>query len=173
VLQRRMAPNFEERTDALYAGDGPVATDFSLVSVVLDMQRAVLGALVNDAVAQRILDSEGKVAPGESPLRLSELYERLTRTVWSELAGSGDIPAQRRELQREHVNRLAGLMLRPGTLARADARGLMRVQAQDLLARITVAGKRKGLSAEARAHLQDSADTLRQALTAPMQRAGA
>jgi hypothetical protein len=171
-LQRRMAPNFEERSDALSAGDGPVATDYSQVTAVLDMQRAVLGALVNDGVAQRILDSEGKAVPGGSPLRLSELYERLTRAIWSELSGGSDIPAQRRELQREHVNRLAALMLRPGVLARADARGLMRAQAQDLRARIAAASKRKGLSAEARAHLQDSTDTLRQALTAPMQRTG-
>jgi hypothetical protein len=106
-------------------------------------------------------------------LRLSELYARLTREIWSELAGRGDIPAQRRELQREHVNRVAALMLRPGTLARADARGLMRVQANDLLAQINAAARRKDLSAEARAHLQDSADTLRQALNAPLQRAGA
>jgi hypothetical protein len=33
--------------------------------------------------------------------------------------------------------------------------------------------QRKGLSAEARAHLQDSADTLRQALNAPLVRQGA
>jgi hypothetical protein len=173
ALQRRMAPNFDERVAALVAGDGPVATDYSLLTAVLEMQRAVLAALVNDAVAQRILDSEGKVARGESPLRLSELYERLTRAIWSELADGSDIPAQRRELQREHVNRLAGLMLRPGAMSRADARGLMRAQAQDLLARMTAASKRKGLSAEARAHLQDSSDTLRQALAAPMQRTGA
>jgi hypothetical protein len=63
-------------------------------------------------------------------------------------------------------------MLRPSALGRADARGLMRVQAQDLMVRIAAASKRRGLSAEARAHLQDSTDTLRQALAAPMQRTG-
>ena len=46
------------------------------------------------------------------------------------------------------------------------------MQAQELLARITATSQRKGLSAEARAHLQDSADTLRQALAAPLQRQG-
>ena len=173
ALQRRMAPNFAERSDAIFEGDGPVATDYSLASAVIEMQRALLGSLMNDAVAQRLLDSEGKVTDGAA-LRLSELLQRLNGEVWSELgARGGDIPSLRRELQREHVNRLAGLLLRPGALSRADARSLERVQSQELLGRIQAASQRKGLSAESRAHLQDSADTLRQALNAPLVRQGA
>ena len=79
----------------------------------------------------------------------------------------------RRELQREHVNRLAALLLRPGAYSRADARSLLRTQAQALLGRIHAALKRGGLSPESRAHLQDSADSLTQAFAAPLQRAGA
>jgi len=103
-------------------------------------------------------------------------YRLDVRTTLEDLqlrAANGDITATRRELQREYVNRLAGLVLRPGSLSRADARSLMRMQAQELMARIHAATQRKGLSSEAKAHLQDSADTLRQALTAPLQRAGA
>ena len=173
ALQWRMAPSFQERSDALYAGDGPVATDYSLASQVLDMQRALLGALMNDTVAQRLLDSEGKGDSSAPPLRLSELYQRLSGEVWSELkSANGDIAASRRELQREHLNRLANLVLRPSSLSRADARSLVRAQAQELLARIDATKQRKGLSAEAKAHLLDSADTLRQSLAAPLQRAG-
>jgi hypothetical protein len=169
-----MAPNFAERSDALFDGEPAVATDYSLATVVLEMQRALLGSLMNDGVAQRLLDSEGKIDASGPALRLSELMQRLNGEVWSELrAGSGDIPSMRRELQREHVNRLAGLLLRPAALTRADARSLVRVQSQELLGQIQAASKRKGLSAEARAHLQDSADSLRQALNAPLQRQGA
>ncbi|HEY6355037.1 MAG TPA: zinc-dependent metalloprotease, partial [Burkholderiaceae bacterium] len=174
ALQRRMAPNFAERRDALFDGEGPVATDYSLASAVIEMQRALLGALMNDGVAQRLLDSEGKVDANGPALRLSELLQRMNGEIWSELrAGSGDIPSMRRELQREHVNRLAGLLLKPAALSRADARSLVRVQSQELLGRIQMAAQRKGLSGEARAHLQDSADTLRQALNAPLARQGA
>jgi len=49
----------------------------------------------------------------------------------------------------------------------------VRVQAQGLLTRINGALQRGSLSADARAHLQDSADTLNQALSARLQRAGA
>jgi hypothetical protein len=50
---------------------------------------------------------------------------------------------------------------------------LVRAQSQSLLERVTVAARRTGLSSQARAHLEDSADTLRQALTAKLPRAGA
>ncbi len=182
-LQRKLAPDYHERGEALFGGDGPVATDFSVAGMILDMQRALLAQLMSDSVAGRIVDSVGKVdakvgarvgeKSGGGAFQLSELYSRLTREVWSELgARSGDIDANRRELQREHLNRLTGLLLRPGALSRADARGLMRSEAQALLVRMNAAARRDGLSAEARAHLADSVESLNQALAAKVQRAG-
>jgi Met-zincin/Domain of unknown function (DUF5117)/Domain of unknown function (DUF5118) len=175
AMQRRLAPDFSERGEALFGGEGAVTTDFSIIDIVLGMQRALLAQLMSDGVATRLLDSEGKVdlrAGSADAFRLSELYTRLTREIWSELGKSGDIAAPRRELQREHTNRLATMLLRPTASSRADARSLLRVEAQGLLARINGASKRAGLSAEARAHLADSADTLTQALQAKLQRAG-
>ena len=172
ALQRRLAPDFAERTDAYFAGDGPLATDYSLGSAVIDLQRNALGQLMSDSVAARMLDSEAKASHKADALALSELYERLTRDVWSELASGADITAPRRELQREHVNRLSALLLRPGALSRADARSLLRAQSQALLARLDAAQRRRKLSAETRAHLSDSAESLSQALSARLQRAG-
>ncbi|BDI07027.1 zinc-dependent metalloprotease [Sphaerotilus microaerophilus] len=173
ALQRRLAPDFLERRDALEEGAGSVGTDFVPQQVLIELQRALLAQLMSDGLAQRLLDAESKVsAPGQS-LRLGELYGRLDREIWAELSGKGDIVAARRELQREHVNRLAGLLLNPRGLTRADARSFVRVQAQELLARLQAAGKRTGLSSEARAHLQDSADSLREALQAKLLRTGA
>ncbi len=173
ATQRRLAPDFIERGEALFSGDASVSTDFSIVDIVLGMQRALLAQLMSDGVATRLLDSEGKVDGRASDgFRLSELYTRLTREVWSELGKGGDIATPRRELQREHINRLSMMLLRPTAASRADARSLLRVEAQGLLVRINGAGKRAGLSAEARAHLADSADTLTQALQAKLQRSG-
>lgn len=170
-LQRKLAIDYQERTDAVFRGEAAAATDFSLASQVIEMQRAVIGQLLSDSVAARMLDSESK-APKDA-LHLSELYGQLDTSVWSELRASGDIAPLRRELQREHVNRVANMLLQPSSLSRADARSLVRAQAQTLLSRIRAASKRKGLSAESRAHLQDSADTLSQALAARMERTGA
>ena len=176
ALQRKLAPDFNERGESLWGGGAPVLTDYSIIGNVLEMQRALLAQLMSDGVAGRLLDSEGKVAltaagkPGDS-FRLSELYARLTREVWSDL-GAGDITSPRRELQREHLNRLSASLLRPSGGVRADIKGLQREQARELLVRIGAAQKRSGLSAETRAHLAEGSETLTQALAARLQRAG-
>jgi Met-zincin len=171
ALQRKLAVDFEERTDAVFSGEQPASTDFSPASLVLELQRGLLGTLMSDAVAGRLLDSETK-APTDA-LRLSELYQRVDTALWSDLAGKGDIVAPRRELQRDHISRLGALLLRPASASRADARGLLRTHAVALLSRISAATRRPGLGAEALAHLQDCAESLSQALGARLLRGGA
>ena len=171
ALQRRLAPDFNERTDAVFAGESAAATDYSPAAQLLEMQRTLLAQLMSDGVAQRLVDSEGKAAAPEQAFHVSELYERLGRDLWSELdAKAGDIPAPRRELQREHAARIAASLTRPAGQGRADARALLRAQAQGLLARMDAAQRRPALSAEARAHLADVAEQLRQALQARITR---
>jgi len=168
----RFPPDFLQRmgVDYLQSDGAGVNPDFSLSARVQSLQAGALGQLMSDAVANRILDSEGKSAPGTA-FRLSELYQRLGAEVWSELGARTDIPTMRRELQREHVNRLAAQVLRPAS-ARADTRGLLRMEARSLLRRLQAAATRPGLGAESRAHLEDSAETLSLALAAKLQRAG-
>jgi hypothetical protein len=172
ALQRRLAPDFEERGDAAFGGEGDVATEFQLSQRVLAVQRASLAHLMSDTVAARILDNQEKAPSAGEALQLSELYGRLQREIWSELGRNADIVGPRRELQREHVNRLAAAVLRPASASRADSRSLMRVQAQSLLAHIQAALARRTYSADTTAHLQDCADTLSQVLSARLQRLG-
>jgi len=168
TLQRRLAPDYDDR------GDNPtLPTDYPVPQRLLDLQRAVLAQLMSDAVAARILDNVGKAERPDAAFQLSELYGRLNRDIWSELAQGGDISATRRELQREHLNRVSAVLLRISPQTRADARSLMRVQALQLQTQLDKALKRKGaMNAETRAHLQDSADALNQALSAKVLRAG-
>jgi len=168
VLQRKLAPDFLERGDSF-----AVPTEFALAQTVLDLQRALLNRLMSDALAARVLDNAGKLSPPAQPLRLAELYDQLEADIWSELASRGDIRQPRRELQREHINRLAALVLRPGAMSRSDARALMRSRSVALAKRIEAASRHPGLGAEARLHLLDSAESLRSALAAPLARAGA
>ena len=172
ALQRRLAPNYFERSE----GAGAVPTEYALGQTVLDMQRALLNRLMSDALAVRVLDSEAKVSPPAKALRLDDLYRQLEADVWSELAGKSgsarDIPQPRRELQREHLNRVTALVLRPGAMSRTDARSLLRSRAAALASRIEAAQRQAGLSDQARAHLHDSAESLRAALAAPLARAG-
>ena len=174
ALQRKLGTDFSERWEALTGGQGSAQTDYSPSQQLLGLQRALLSVMMSDTLATRLLESSEKAPAGPGrALRMPELYERLTGAVWSELAGRGDIPRQRREVQRDHVNRIAAIVLRPGGASRADTRSVMRVQARSLLERLRAAKSRPGLSVEARAHVADSADTLEQALSARLQRAGA
>lgn len=169
-LQRRLAPDFLDLAD----GVGP-PPEFSLPRRLLGLQRAVLNYLMSDFIASRVIESVGKFDRPADAFLLSELYNRLSNEVWSELAGKQPISQARRELQRDHVNRLATAILRPAGGARVDARGQMRVQALGLLSRLDLAVKRRGGSpsdADSAVHLADSANTLRQALSAPLQRQG-
>ncbi len=170
ALQRKLAPSYDDRTDAMFGEMQPVETDFSIDSFVTQLRKALLAQLTSDGVASRLLDSVGKLAPGEA-FPVSELYARLRADIWSELASSADIAPARRELQREHLQRIAGQILRP-TAAKADTRSLMRAEALALQESLKVAAGRPGWSAEVRAHLQDSLDLLTEALAAKMQRAG-
>jgi len=173
-LQRRLAPDFEERGEALFSGEANVATEFSLGQRVLAVQRTLLGQLMSDTIAARIIDSQDKASRPSDAFQLSELWGRLQRDIWSELGGrGGEIAPARRELQREHVNRVASAVLRPGAASRVDERSLARVQAQSLLAQIDSALARRSWHGDTRAHLQDCADTLKQVLDAKLQRLGA
>jgi Met-zincin/Domain of unknown function (DUF5117) len=171
ALARRMAPDYFERAEAAAIGV-PVATDFALAPVVVDLQRALLAQLMSDPVAVRITDNEQKVDVSQPPFRLSEVYERLMREVWGDIERRASQPLARRELQRDHVNRLASQLLRPDQLSRADARGLMRLQARALLPRLQAASRRPGADAATRAHLEDCVETLQQALSARLARGG-
>ncbi len=196
-LQRRLAPDFQDRAEF------GVATDYSVPARLLDLQRAVLGYLMSEWIAYRVLDSVGKFDQPAQAFHLRELYTRLVKDVWSELeapaassaatkvgakrtAGLGaanvekaltnagnsgsSISLPRRELQREHVNRMALLVIRPST--RVDARGLLREQARSLATRLEAAAKSSKLDDETRDHFADSADTLRRALAAQLPRLG-
>jgi hypothetical protein len=55
ALQRRVAPDFLDRAE----GEGG-GTDFPVAQRLLDLQRAVLGYLMSDSLATRILDGAGK-----------------------------------------------------------------------------------------------------------------
>ncbi len=145
--------------------------DISIANGVLNLQKGVLDILMADAVAQRLLDSQDKVAKPETLLKLSDLYDTLQAAIWSELRTGGDISSMRRNLQRDHLKRVSGALLKASGNTPADARSMQRENAIALSNQIRGA-LGKPMSKEARAHLSESLNTLNEALKAPMQRAG-
>ena len=172
---RRLSIDYFDRVETSY--DGGVETlprgfDYSLPDQVLSVQRTVLNRVMSEGVAQRLLDSEAKLDDPTQALQLSELYATLHRSIWSELKSGKDIPLLRRNLQREHANKLATALLRPAASMPADARALLRADARSLRAELAAAGGRKGYSPAASAHIAEMTAMLDEALKAAIVRQG-
>jgi uncharacterized protein DUF4953/uncharacterized protein DUF5117 len=173
-FMRRAAIDYNDpNNDYSTALPVPSSYDYSLPLQVLGIQRTVLNQLMSDTVAQRILDSEVKLDNPRQGFHLSELYDGLQSTIWSELKTGQDIPLLRRNLQQEHLQHMVSALLHPPAAMPADARSLMREAARTLTRDTLAASRNSRLSKEAHAHLIDAASTLDDALKAPMQRAGA
>ena len=153
-----------------FSGSAP-GTDPNISTRVLNVQKAVLDVVLNDNVAQRLLESQEKVADPSKLLKLSDVYDTLQNAIWSELKSGGDISSLRRNLQREHLKRVSGTLLRASGNSPADARSLQRENAVQLQSMLRGAQARP-MSKEAKAHLAESLNTLTEALKAPLQRAG-
>ena len=151
----------------------PVPTpDIAIDQQVLALQRLALDPLLSDTVAQRLLNNEAKTAASKEALGLSELYGTLHRSIWSELKSGKDIPLLRRNLQREHANKLAAALLRPSASMPADARALFRADARTLRAELAAARSKSGYSTEAKAHIAEMTALLDEVLKASLVRQG-
>jgi hypothetical protein len=171
-FMRRVQVDWLDRGDLYDIGLSTPEVDYSLNTQVLNAQRRVLAQLMSDTVAQRILDSEAKLDDPRKSLRLSDVYETLKVSIWSELKTGRDITPLRRNLQREHLSRVASALLRPSATMPADARALLREEAKSLHRDIVAAQNKPGFSKEAKAHLAEAATQLDEALKAPIVRQG-
>jgi hypothetical protein len=149
-----------------------VNPDISLTGRMFAIQREVLDHLMSDAVATRIEEAAYREPSSGRAFRLSELYDTLQSAIWSELKTGRDISVFRRNLQREHLRRVAAMLVRPTQTMQADARALQRANAKELLSEIQAAKGTPGFSKEARAHLAECENTLEEALKAPLLRPG-
>lgn len=172
ALARKLPPDFLDRAEASDALGAASASGASWNQLVLELQRGVLAPLLSEDLLARLVDQD-ELEDGRERFTPGRLLGGLTAAVWGTQASiaAADTPA-RRNLQREYVNRLALLVLRPAIQARADTRSQVRDEAQRLLARLRAAERRSPAGSATRLHLGDCADTLQRALDAPLQRAG-
>ena len=167
AFMRRLQVDYLDGSD-LFSSAG---VDYSLPGQVLRIQRDVLGQLMSDSVAQRIIDSEVKLDDPKRGFHLAELYGSLHRSIWVELRTGQEITALRRSLQREHLTRIATALVRASPSTPADARALLRQDARALRDELKAAPVKRW-SKESQAHVAESLTTLDEALKAPLQRQG-
>jgi hypothetical protein len=139
---------------------------------ILSLQRAVLERLFHPVVLKRMVDNEMRYATAAERFRLSELFRSLQAAVWADAQGSRpDINSMRRNLQREHLRRMLGMLLRDGGMPE-DARTMARHSLQTLRQQLrgTMASAGPGMPVETRAHLSETIARIDESLNASMQR---
>lgn len=158
-----------------FSNRGVASVEFSVGQAALTVQKSALDALISDGLGARLADAEVKVDNPRTLLSYADVQMRLSQAIWSELRQKGtarEIDTLRRNLQREHVKRLAAGLLRPGTGASADVPAVHRQVAKQLEAELRQSVAQGGWSAMGRAHLEDSMSILGEALKAPLARQG-
>jgi hypothetical protein len=122
--------------------------DYPIHDVVAQVQAAPLDILFQRERLGRMFDLERM---GADAFTVDALFQRLRRSIWSELGGASTIDSHRRSLQAAHLERLAALALDTG--APRDASALARLELRELLTGLRGASRRMR-DRTSRAHLE-------------------
>lgn len=189
-LLRHLAP--DHWRDDYYLFFGPSDYHYPVYQRVLSIQRIVLSRFLDSDVLAALQEFELHADKGEQVLRMPEVFDALTDSIWSELPADGgkkgklEISTIRRNLQREHVRRLSRMVLgsRPSPVsfeyllffdydrpAPPDARSLARHHLRSIDGRIEKALSNKNLQIDAysRAHVEEIHDQIAKVLQASLE----
>ena len=164
--------------------------EYPVLDEVLAIQKIALNRCLSPSVLTRLQEQALEADEGAQPLTMAEVFRTLTDGVWVECP-AGDNPAAvacstiRRNLQREHLRRLAGmvlgsrrssmndlygfiLMVGGGGDLPPDARSLARLHLKEIGDRIGKTLDRKDAKIDdvTRAHLEECRHRIDQVLTA-------
>ncbi|HEV2196435.1 MAG TPA: zinc-dependent metalloprotease [Candidatus Acidoferrum sp.] len=148
--------------------------DVPIHDMVLSLQNGVMDRLFHPLVLSRILDSEVKVAPAAEAFSLGTLFTGIQDSVWAETKAPADslnINSYRRSLQRAHLRKMVGMVLRDASVPE-DAQTLARQGLVTLRSQLQSALSKPAIkmNVETRAHLSESVARIDEALKANMQR---
>ncbi len=150
----------------------------SVLNNVLGVQRRVLDALFSERLAQRVSETQLKLeksiaqSKASDSLGLSEIYSRIQDAIWREALQGKRVELLRRNLQKEHLQRMSAMLLRSSKGLPPEAAGLIRQNARHLLSQLKRASNAQKLDLETQAHYQDAINTLTETLKANVQRSG-
>lgn len=152
----------------------PGRMDVPVHQVVLNLQRQVLDRIFMPTVLSRIQDSELRVSAPVEPFTMGVLFTEVQDSIWAETKSQGlslNINSHRRSLQREHLRKMMGMVLRDSAVPE-DARTLARQSLVNLRAQLHRTVSRPGLntSLEVRGHLTESIARIDEALKGGMPR---
>jgi hypothetical protein len=164
-------------------------TDYPLYDRILRIQRLAMSELLDPSVLRRVQTNALKAEKDAKPITVAEIFRTVTDGVWSDLP-NGDAKKElkssiiRRNLQREHVKKLTGLVLGErsggssfsffmgsGGSTPPDARSLARFHLKEIAKKIDVAliAKAGDTDETIVAHLDECKERIAKALSASMQ----
>lgn len=146
---------------------------------IIGIQSSALTMLMNPTTLRRVFDNEFRLPGKEDTLTLPELLEKLTAAIWTELkckptkacsARDPMVSSLRRNLQREHIDRLIDLIM-PGngsTAAYKPIANLASMQLRNIRKNIASALKEGGDKVDpyTAAHFADAEAKITKALEA-------
>ncbi|MBI4835467.1 MAG: zinc-dependent metalloprotease [Planctomycetes bacterium] len=153
--------------------------DFPIHASVLNVQKPVLERIYHPMVLQRIIDTQLKYKENQDVFTLAELFARMRDAIWSELLVKSNLPAEasaqaginsfRRALQKEHLEKLIQLAVKPPESIPSDATALARA---DLVALDSEMAKllNDTIDITTKAHLEECRALIAGALKAGYQR---
>jgi len=146
---------------------------------IMGIQASVMTQLLNPTTLQRAYDNEFRTPDDQDVLSLAEMMGKITESVWSEVTGRVEkrhttrkpmVSSLRRNLQREHLNRLIDLTRADQgyTAAFKPITNLSLSHLRDLKGRIgkTLDSANSKVDAYTRAHLQEAHERISQVLDA-------
>jgi hypothetical protein len=183
VLLRRLTTDnwYHWGSEFMFFGGG---VDYPIFDRVLSIQRIVLSRCFDPSVLSRLENQELQAGPDTKPLKLSEVFQTLTDSIWGQLT-TGKDPATatiHRNLQREHLTRLCRIVLgqRPNPFGDmygfiiflggsrtppADAKSLARYHLQRIADKIDK-GLGSGMDDTTKAHLVECRERIKKTLEA-------
>ena len=192
-LLRQLAP------DHWYDRFSSGGYQYPVLQRVLSIQRMAVAHFLDGRVLHSVQEAGLHAEPGQEVLQIAEVFNALTDAIWTELpATDADLKKDqkialstiRRNLQREHVTRLARLVLGPkpdsglslmvlifggggGHDAPADARSLARHHLREIDARVGrvlgATGKNVQIDDASRAHLEEVREQIEKVLKASLE----
>ena len=134
--------------------------DYPIHDYIRWVQSGAIYRLHHPRIFARVRDNELKFPKGESVYTLSEHFQKITISLWSELEQNKNINSFRRDLQKSHVEVLSIILLNEKRYFHSDAVALARASLRELHANIREALDTGYFDDYTQAHLSESANTI-------------
>lgn len=116
--------NPEQLQDFSFSAFGVQQVDFPIHQAALNVQNMALNKLYNPYTLTRLLNNTERVAAGEAPYTMYELFSDSRKAIWSELETGSAVNSFRRQLQLVHLEHLTNIFLGNSAAYPVDARSL-------------------------------------------------